>query len=384
MRVLHVTSVHRPFDTRIFVKQASSLALAGHETYLACYDPPAEPVHGVRFLSLGERPASRWRRFVSPQRRAIAIAREIRPDVTVLHDPELLPVAFLLERKGLRAVFDSHEDAPKDLLTRTYAPRPVLKAAATGYALAERLIARRISGVMGPSAEITDRFAGYGAKVLTLGNLPTQREFPHAVAQLDTAPAAMVYVGGIVANRGIDEMMAVADRLGCELHLAGPWDAGHRARAAGQPGYERIVYHGILDRAGVVDLMTRVRVGMCVLHPVPTFLTAPATKLFEYMAAGMPFVVSDFPIWRDLVDTHRCGICVDPLDPRAIAAAVERLLSDDALRSEMGANGRRAFENSFSWESDYIRYERFLKEIARPGPAPDAAGMKSAEATGAV
>ena len=159
-------------------------------------------------------------------------------------------------------------------------------------------------------------------------------------------------------------MIAVAHRLGCDLHLAGPWDDAQRMRAATQPGFERVVYHGVLGREATISLMERARVGMCVLHPVPTFLTAPATKLFEYMAAGLPFVVSDFPIWRDLTDRYRAGICVDPLDTEEIAEAVERLLTDDALAAEMGANGRRAFEQELSWEADYRRYERFLSAIA--------------------
>lgn len=360
MRILHLTSVHRPFDTRIFVKQASSLALAGHETYLACFDPPAEPVNNVQFLSLGERPRSRWKRFVTPQSRALAIAKDLRADVTILHDPELLPVALMLERNGLSAVFDSHEDAPKDLMTRTYAPRPVLKAGSIIYAAAERFIARRISGVMGPSSEITDRFSGYGAHVLTIGNLPTIREFPTKLARPEVAGRSMLYVGGIVENRGIDEMIAAARRLDCELHLAGPWDVNHRARAEKMPGFGNIIYHGILNRTDVVALMSKARVGMCVLHPVPTFLTAPATKLFEYMAAGLPFVVSDFPIWRQVVENHKAGICVNPFNIDAICEAVDRIFKDDVLASRMSDNGRLGFETEFSWEQDYKRLEAFL------------------------
>ena len=72
-------------------------------------------------------------------------------------------------------------------------------------------------------------------------------------------------------------------------------------------------------------------------------------KLFEYMAAGLPVVASDFPLWRAIVEEAGCGLTVDPLRPDAIAEAVDRLLTDHSLAAEMGRRGRAAVEARYHW-----------------------------------
>jgi len=52
---------------------------------------------------------------------------------------------------------------------------------------------------------------------------------------------------------------------------------------------------------------------MVTLHPTPNHLESLPIKMFEYMAAGLPVIASDFPVWRDIVDRFQCGLLVDPL-----------------------------------------------------------------------
>jgi glycosyltransferase involved in cell wall biosynthesis len=70
------------------------------------------------------------------------------------------------------------------------------------------------------------------------------------------------------------------------------------------------------------------------------------------MAAGLPVVASNFPLWKEIVEGNRCGITVDPLDPKAIAQAIEYLLTHPEEARQMGENGRRAVEEKYNWESE--------------------------------
>jgi glycosyltransferase involved in cell wall biosynthesis len=89
-----------------------------------------------------------------------------------------------------------------------------------------------------------------------------------------------------------------------------------------------------------------------VLHPVPNYVDANPTKMFEYMSAGIPVIASNFPAWERIVNRHECGICVDPMSPVAIAEAIQWILEHADKAREMGQNGRRAVESMYNWEAE--------------------------------
>jgi glycosyltransferase involved in cell wall biosynthesis len=85
-------------------------------------------------------------------------------------------------------------------------------------------------------------------------------------------------------------------------------------------------------------------------QPVANYVDAYPTKLFEYMAAGVPVVASDFPLWREIVDGAGCGLLVDPNNPRAVADAIVQLMSEPERAAALGLNGRRAVRTTYRWE----------------------------------
>ena len=70
------------------------------------------------------------------------------------------------------------------------------------------------------------------------------------------------------------------------------------------------------------------------------------------MAAGIPVVASDFPLWKQIVEEAECGILVNPYDEEEIVKAVNRLLFDRELAKKLGDNGRHAVQEMYSWEHE--------------------------------
>lgn len=97
--------------------------------------------------------------------------------------------------------------------------------------------------------------------------------------------------------------------------------------------------------------------------PQPNRKGSQPNKLFEYMAAGLPVICSDEPLWVEEIESVNAGICVNPEDVSAIREAIVKLLNDRELAQEMGRNGRRAVETKYSWTAEAEKLSKFYTEI---------------------
>ncbi len=70
------------------------------------------------------------------------------------------------------------------------------------------------------------------------------------------------------------------------------------------------------------------------------------------MLVGLPVVASNFPLYQEVVESHRCGLTVDPTRPEEIARAMEYLIEHPQEAQQMGANGRRAVLERYNWEKE--------------------------------
>src|SRR5262249_41666012 len=152
--------------------------------------------------------------------------------------------------------------------------------------------------------------------------------------------------------------------LQAKLELAG-WfsDPLLQREIITRPDWQNVVWRGLLNRRGIADLLGNVRAGLTVLHPETNFLTSLPVKMFEYMAAGIPVIASDFPLWRSIVRGTGCGILVDPCDPSSIAKAISYLLTHDAEAEAMGNRGRAAVKLHYNWDREERKLLHFYTSL---------------------
>lgn len=358
MRVAHLTSVHRRDDTRILHRQCRSLAEAGHAVTLVVADGLGPgTVHGVSIVDVG-RSRHRVARMLSATRRVARTAIALDADLYHLHDPELIPAGIGLKRAGQRVIFDAHEDAPRQLLAKHYLHPWVRRPIAAALSAFESRFLPRFDALVAATPAIGARLERIHPRTVVINNFPILAE----LARVDSRSAARdplaCYVGGLSRTRGIVEMLTAIDqcRSDARLALAGPFTPSSLAlECEDLPGRSRTEILGVLDRAEVRRLLHRARVGLVTLHPTPNHLESQPVKLFEYMCASLPVVASDFPLWRGIVEGCGCGLLVDPLDPAAIAAAIDRLLADPEEARRMGERGRDAVERVYNWQAEEAR-----------------------------
>jgi glycosyltransferase involved in cell wall biosynthesis len=365
MHIVHLSSVHSRNDTRIFIKQCRSLASHGYDvTLVVADDHGAEHRDGVQILDVG-RVSGRLNRMLKTTRRLFDKAVVLDAAVYHLHDPELMPLGLKLRKMKKKVVFDSHEDFPNELRGKPYLGRLALRVLPEALARYERYACRRFDGVVAATPFLRDKFLRINRHTIDVNNFPLVGEFENTVAW-DEKQTEVCYLGSISGLRGAREMVRAFELLGpsARLNLMGRFDETLDAEIKTYPGWAQVNDLGWLGRTAIRDVLRRSVAGLVTLHPARHFIDSLPVKMFEYMAAGIPVIASNFPLWRGIVECNGCGLCVDPLDPRAIANAIDYLVLNPVVARRMGQNGRQAVLKKYNWSGEEVKLLGFYAELA--------------------
>ena len=362
MIICHCTSVHDWNDVRIYVKMSRSAVLAGWQVSLvapvadsnSALDSGRVSVHALRKYR------SRFLRATLGTIRAISAAVRVRATVYHVHDPELLPLVLTLRVLGRRVVFDFHEEFSAQIRSKPYVGRGLRTLAALAARGWELLLCWAASGIVAATPRIRERLPVGKGRAAIVCNYPTLEEFPSPASRdFDERPRVAYYVGGVTAARGCYEMIEAGRVLaesgsGISIRIAGPFDSEkseHNLRSAASGSNTRFL--GRRTRVEVAEDLAAARVGVVVLRRTPNHLNSLPVKMFEYMAAGLPVVASDFPLWEQIVSGAGCGVTVDARDPSRIAAAIAAIVEDTGEARRMGERGRCAVETTYHWSTQW-------------------------------
>ena len=365
--VVHLTSVHPPDDARIAARECRTLLDAGFSTALVAADIGRSPYPGLPTLLI-QRPSGRLMRMLLGPWRVLMVGASLKAVVYHLHDPELIPVGLLLKLLGKRVVYDVHENLPKQVLGKRWLPRWLRPLAARMATLIERVADSFFDAIVVANETSLARFRN--RRTVLVRNYADVREFARSVpetAYRDRQPL-IAYVGAISRERGLLQMvdaMAMVRDPDARLVLAGPMPEDLNDVVAQRSGWDRVVAAGWHSRTAVQDLLAQSRIGIAVLHPLPNYLDNYPSKLFEYMASGIPSIVSDFPLWREVIEEADCGVVVDPLDPRRIAAAIDELLADPDRAEAAGQRGRVATHEMLNWAVEGEKLIKLYSQLTR-------------------
>jgi glycosyltransferase involved in cell wall biosynthesis len=365
VKVIHLSSVHRPEDVRIFWKECRSLALAGYQVSLVV---PAERCYrreGVDVIGVKPRSGRRVRMMATTIEVILAGLRR-SGSVYHFHDPELIPGGLLLRLLGKRVVYDAHEDLPRDVLFRGWIPRGLRRPISLAASALEWVAGRTLSGVVAATPIIAKRFPV--RRTVLVQNFASKAEL--AISDLGERKRrrAVAYVGSVTAVRCAVEAIEAVARVerfpDATLVIAGDVSPpSFMQKLTALPGWSRVDYRGYQDRTGVRRVLAESRVGLALYYPVRSYIESQPVKLFEYMAAGLPVIAADFPKFREIVEVNGCGLCVPPCDVAAIASAIEWIFQHPTEAEEMGARGQAQVTQSFNWEHEERELLSFYDRI---------------------
>ncbi|MEQ9402636.1 MAG: glycosyltransferase family 4 protein [Cyclobacteriaceae bacterium] len=370
VKVAHISSVHKPRDVRIFEKQCKTLAKNGYDVHLLVpddngWEEDEVKVHAVR------KSANRIIRMTITVHKLYRLALKVNAGIYHFHDPELIPLGILLRLRGKIVIRDIHEDHPKQMLSKKWIA-PVFRSIISLFIKSlEKLSSRFFNAIITVTPSINKRFSDLESVVIQ--NYP-QFELNQPVTNKEiSGDPYMTFVGGITSIRGIMEMLDALEIVnnsnsGKKLRfiLVGSFETSALENdAKNHEGWKYTEFKGWLDRNQVNRIMESALAGLVLYHPVPNHVDAQPNKLFEYMSNGLPIVASDFPLWREIIDSDQCGLLANPLEPKEIADQILYILDNPEEARVMGENGRRAVIEKYNWESESVKLVNLYEKLSK-------------------
>lgn len=366
MKICHVTSVHPRYDIRIFEKECVSLAKNGYETFLVVNDEqPDELIKGVSIVSTGFSPKNRGERFLKSSSKVFKKAVEIDAEIYHLHDPELLSIVCKLKKLGKKVIFDAHEDTELQVYDKSWIPTIFRNSVAKGYSMYFRKTVKKLDGIISVTPAFVKKFRNYNPNCILVTNYPSLSEDSVSdVTDNSSEGVEYIFFAGNISRQWNHELVVkAADKCGVRYRFAGKGDDDYISEICAVPCAE---YLGTISHDQVFGYYSKALAGVALLtcSQVGDEGTLGNTKLFEIMQAGIPVICTGFRLWKEIIDTYKCGLSVNQNNPNEIVAAIKRLQGNSQLAKELGRNGKKAVNEVFNWKTQEKELVKFYQELS--------------------
>jgi glycosyltransferase involved in cell wall biosynthesis len=304
----------------------------------------------------------------------------MRPDIWIAPEPDSLGVVIKLARRNSGGViFDCHEIYSQQL--NLY--RRLRWANGVVAPILKRLIGRvaaKADCILSVSPGVQASFSDVDAPKYIIRNCAWIQDFSEGraarKARADAAGEFLIIQNGacgtLVGTTKLLEAMNIVKKLA---------DVKLKVFELFEPGYEK-KFHQLISSMGIEENVivlpwmrpdearghiVNADAGVVLYQDELAGASLP-NKLFDFMAAGIPFVVNKRSIFAsELAEREGCGIAVDGGDPKAIAAGLVWLMEHPAEAREMGERGYQAFVARHSWEAELEKLCAIIEGIPAGG-----------------
>lgn len=367
MIICQITTVHNRYDDRIFYKQCSSIASQENKVYLIANSTENFIENNVEFIGLKEK-KTRFGRFFN-MINAFNKSRKLNADIYHLHDPELIIIGLLLKLLNKKVIFDFHELVFFQIKDKEWLGR-IRFFIAFLYKFLEKLAVKYFDGLIlaedGYFPYVKENYNKYVNKFVFIRNFPILELINQKDKnKIDRDPSKfiLIYAGGLSEIRGIYEVISSLDKVeNVELWLLGPWESEeYELKCSNLKSFNKVKYFGVLKMKDVYGYMKLADVGISTLYPKENYLTSLPVKAFEYMACGLPIIMSNFELWQKMFS--ECALFVNPKDENDISDKINILKQNKELILELGLKSKEIVNREYSWETESKRLISLYKSI---------------------
>jgi glycosyltransferase involved in cell wall biosynthesis len=351
------------------------VAAAGHQVHLVCpwnvQEGEGEP--GITFHPFPRVPSRIARPFLVPARvmpRVFGLLRDV--DIVHFHDIDLLPWMTLVALSR-PVVYDVHENYPDEMLVREWIPRWARRPLSVAVRWTQWLCTQIIRNVVlvAPSQEAD--FESPRLRRTYIYNFASRALADLVRRDYATREETVVFVGSQHENNGSMLLLDIAETVAAVqpgirfLAVDRFFDGEFRNRFCSELSRRRLEnVVRLVPNVKPHELMTILNQGTIGISPnlrVPQQIKGIHTKVFEYMAAGLPMVLSDLPHQVEVIRCSGAGLLAAPEQPASFAAAILELAADRAKAREMGDCGQAEFLARYCYESQSEKVLSFYRRI---------------------
>ncbi|GAB3318913.1 glycosyltransferase family 4 protein [Larkinella ripae] len=355
-RILHISTAHPPYDPRIMYKYLPVLT----ERYdVFCAIPRADPqaVPAVQFINLPYFRQVIWR-FLITCPLIVWKTWRLRPDLIHIYSPEFLPFAYLFRWRGSAVIYEVQENLYKKIHLKRHNRGWLLER---GFQFFDQLARQHFSLIFTEHGYLTT-YTDLAKPHAVIYNYPLLSflDSYRRPYRRSTDPVEFFYIGWLSFERSIVTLLdglalLKASHPAFTMHLFGNCsftDQDLEAFPAYQQVKENLIFYGYTDQSKAFAYAAKAVAGLALLKPIGDYPESYTTKMFEYMALGLPVITANFPLYQDVIEANQCGFCIDPSDPVALADRLRFLIDHPLAAEQMGNRGRWAAETTFNWASE--------------------------------
>jgi glycosyltransferase involved in cell wall biosynthesis len=362
MKVVHLTSVHPRYDTRIFHKQLVSLLKSGYEVELIVNDSlPNETIRGISIISTGKTFHNKFSRIIYSTFAFPVHALRRKADLYHIHDPELMPVGIFLRVMRKKVIYDVHEDYAMILSSKS--PKWLGRILANTYLLVEYLTVRLVSGVLVVNETLFNKHKKIAKNISIVANFPLIQELYTKVG-FQGRKLKLIFAGGLTKEWELKLLVeTIGERNDCELLIAGK--ETEYFKSLDIVSKSNVTYLGHLDKARLSEYYKESHIGLALSSSVQLQNEGSIgnTKVFEYMSFGLPVIVNNNQTWLDIIERHHLGIVLSTNNKSELNQAINNIISEPNEWIKMRDKSFELSLSSYNWTSEYSKLEQVYKQI---------------------
>lgn len=354
-------------DTRIFYKMCQALK-EDYEVTLIARHPQNETVNGVNVIPFKVF-KNRNIRVLFSWLLMFRLAIKQKAKIYHFHDPELIPCGLLLSMMGKKVIYDVHENIAEDIFDKPWIKNQ--KLAYLIFHFFEKWAVKRFHVILAEKS-YQKRYELLKANYSVVLNYCDVDFFKTFEKKELKHQLNIFYIGIVLENRGILQIIEAIKllkekNLMVHFHVIGELYTDLSAKIKQLEYYQDIKaqlhFYGRKRLEEGYALVDKMDIGMCIIWPMKNSMESYPTKLFEYMAVGLPIITSSFPLYKEVVEGNQCGLCVSPKDSKEISEAIETIHRDVLKTEQMSENGKRAVKKHYNWNTQKQVLIRVYKDL---------------------